>query len=106
MTERFNSGQGGYTCDMCNVLLWSGYRGSLEPLNRKFCYGSTPESIVKKDSCFYCESCAIRLNICRQLLYGEEPLKHCPKCNITKNLNEFGLAKNRADRIAGLLQIL
>lgn len=63
MTERFNSGYGGYTCDECNVLLWAGHSGSTNPENRFFCYKAKPHNIVQYNACFYCADCAIKLRI-------------------------------------------
>jgi hypothetical protein len=61
MTERFNSGHGGYTCDHCGRLLWSGMNGAHEPGNRLYIYGADPEHIVQRDGRFFCDDgCAIR----------------------------------------------
>lgn len=59
MTERFNSGHGGYTCDACNVLLWAGVRGCTFPEKRKFIYSTQASDIVERktkggERRFYC----------------------------------------------------
>lgn len=63
MSERFNSGMGGYTCDECCVLLWAGIGGAENPANRFYSYEAKAEDIVAKNGCFYCADCAIKLDI-------------------------------------------
>jgi len=61
--ERFNSGAGGYTCDGCNVLLWSGVGGGSGPSQRNYCY--TPKSdkdIHQEGVGFYCMPCKEKMN--------------------------------------------
>lgn len=53
MSERFNSGLGGYTCDTCKTLLWSGRDGATNPDNRQMVYKASREDI-KKDNLFFC----------------------------------------------------
>lgn len=50
MTERFNSGLGGYTCDTCSRLLWSGFDGD----QRVYCYEATPETVLSRKGKHYC----------------------------------------------------
>lgn len=57
MSERFNSGMGGYTCDGCDVLLWAGHQGSIHPENRIFSYSTKKEDVIKIGNCFYCKKC-------------------------------------------------
>jgi hypothetical protein len=50
MSEKFNSGYGGYTCDhyTCSKLLWVGWGGKDSPDRRIYCYESTAESVKEK----------------------------------------------------------
>jgi hypothetical protein len=58
MGERFNSGNGGYTCDQCGVLIWSGYSGKSVPENRYYEYGTKKEAIVENEEvCFCSQKC-------------------------------------------------
>jgi hypothetical protein len=50
MSERFNSGQGGYTCDQCNVLMWAGLSGD----EKIYCYSLTEKDIVEIEGKFFC----------------------------------------------------
>ncbi len=60
MTERFNSGAGGYTCDGCSKLLWAGVGGLKNPSKRRFWYRETEESILVLDvwDKAYCGKCS------------------------------------------------
>ena len=71
--ERFNNGQGGYTCDnsACTTLLWSGVNGVKEPLNRKFIYKVTKDDVVVHNHKYYCgRQCA---NEDKTIKQGEHP---------------------------------
>jgi len=56
MSEKFNSGYGGYTCDhyTCSKLLWVGWGGKDSPDRRIYCYESTAESVKEKGNYAYC----------------------------------------------------
>jgi len=54
MSERFNSGIGGYTCDNCLVLLWAGVGGAKTPENRRYIYSTKKEDIVKVRKDWFC----------------------------------------------------
>lgn len=62
MNEKFNSGKGGYTCDRCGLLLWSGVGGGLNPAKRRFTYQSQEDikTRLAKDGLprFYCVACS------------------------------------------------
>lgn len=53
MPEVFNSGNGGYTCDCCSKLLWSG------PSNvPRYTYAASCDSIVRFGEKYFCsEEC-------------------------------------------------
>lgn len=58
MSEKFNSGYGGYICDTCRALLWAGRDGLINPHKRKYVYSSTEETVVIKDGLAFCsEEC-------------------------------------------------
>lgn len=61
MSEKFNSGHGGYTCDGCSILLWSGHLGSKYPENRfyypEWMLGFKIEDIEEIDNKFFCPNC-------------------------------------------------
>lgn len=57
MSERFNSGIGGYTCDCCAVLLWAGFKGLTNEHARCYCYGDKQFFIIEKNLAFCSESC-------------------------------------------------
>lgn len=47
MTEKWNSGVGGYICDNCRALLWAGHNGSEDVRNRRYIYSVTPTTVVE-----------------------------------------------------------
>lgn len=61
MSERFNSGAGGYTCDSCHTLLWAGVSALHRPEHRMYCYNETEDSITidNKGNTYYayCSKC-------------------------------------------------
>ena len=57
MSERFNSGAGGYTCDSCHILLWAGSRGMRYPERREWRYSETADTVLVKDNTAYCSKC-------------------------------------------------
>ncbi len=60
MTERFNSGRGGYTCDGCGALLWAGFNGLEKPANRGYIYGIQSEDVfIRDDGTAVCKKCKV-----------------------------------------------
>lgn len=55
--QRFNSGVGGYTCDGCSILLWSGFGGLEDESTRYYCYGATKDDVQVKEGKAYCKDC-------------------------------------------------
>lgn len=62
MAEVFNSGMGGYTCDGCSTLLWTGHNGLTNPDGRNYDYTGMPDCIYSTPSYAYCEHCWLRIN--------------------------------------------
>lgn len=57
MSEKWNSGHGGYICDTCSVLLWAGHNGSERSENRLYCYRlAGPEEVVQAGDKFFCSN--------------------------------------------------
>lgn len=46
MSERFNNGYGGYTCDACRKLLWAGFNGLEVPKQRRYIYDTKQAEVV------------------------------------------------------------
>lgn len=54
MGERWNSGQGGYTCDTCSILLWGGFDGKGKPQYRRWWYSSIPQTVIEFGNLAFC----------------------------------------------------
>ena len=59
MVERFNSGMGGYTCDICHTLLWAGRDGKDNKKNRIYNYSHKATDIYETENGTYkfCKKC-------------------------------------------------
>lgn len=51
MTEKFNSGMGGYTCDnvSCSKLLWAGARAAERPDKRRYIYSTLSQNVRRRE---------------------------------------------------------
>lgn len=57
MSNRFNSGAGGYTCDKCHTLLWWGCL-SHDPVSKRNYYPPhTPENTRVVEDYIFCAKC-------------------------------------------------
>ena len=62
MAEVFNSGNGGYTCDLCRVLLWAGFDGKDKRYNRRYTYKTTENEVYETATgkFKFCKKCGIK----------------------------------------------
>jgi len=57
MSEKFNSGYGGYTCDQCHILLWSGIGGLEDKSRRKYIYNVKDKDVITVNEKAFCLPC-------------------------------------------------
>lgn len=55
--QRFNNGNGCYTCDACDIIIWYGFDGFKNPDNRI----SQKNNYIVTENSAYCIPCANRI---------------------------------------------
>jgi hypothetical protein len=71
MTNRFNSGASGYTCDLCHTLLWWGCLREDDKAKRNFYPKHTEENITYAGDDILCFKCSKEVSVDEHSSYGD-----------------------------------